>query len=274
MARMLIWLPAPVDDVRAALHKSGIASGVAVPVRSGTVIVSRDRMGGSIALQWVYGFIRQSRKSAVAVAWDDNASLIYAFSGAVSLGWEWGGDKAVRDLMIGLSGRKVQRPGLALLSALTTSKQGQAKQGRAANRIATALGADEATVLRYVQQHEQRMSPAGFLDDIGKSDVAAVVRAMDVSQFDAWRTGRSFMSEFWLATGAAALACVVLFVAGRNVINSLGESVASIAQLVVLVLMGISFLIAWQRVRYRTTRQPIDDVLPVVELPSDNQSAR
>ncbi|CAM3611850.1 hypothetical protein KIPE111705_16740 [Kibdelosporangium persicum] len=263
-ARMIIWLPAPVDEVRQALHKSGVGAGVVVPVESGTVVVPRGLMGLSIAAQWIYRARRRLGRPALLIGWDDEASVVSVLGGPATLAWGWGRVAAGRRLLARLGGLgPLRRALLSLNVALVGSQRGSRRQAKSARTIATALGADEALVLRYVQQDEKRLPPEVLLREVGKPDVADLVVMVERGAFDKWRTGKP-VTMGW----ANALLALALVVATALLFFVPVE--ALVVYLIGLVLTVV-LLVVSQRLRYRYARQPVDEVLPVA---SDNQSAR
>ncbi|SMC96533.1 hypothetical protein [Kibdelosporangium aridum] len=272
-ARLLIWCAAPIHEVRAVLHRYGMRS-VLVEVESGTVVVPRDQMSLSVATQWGYKVTRKTHKAAVVFAWDDQAMLILPVA-AVAFGWSWGDDKAAMNVMAQLADYgRARKASMALLNAVLPSRQAPDKQARAAKRIAEAMGVDEATVRPRVQQYEHRLPPEQLLDELGKGDVATVVRAVDAGHFDGWRAGRNKVIEWKRRYNSALLIAVALGgIVGFTV--ALMLPFLGVGPILLGPAFGILVLnIFWQWTRYRIRQLPIDEVLPIVQLPSDNQSAR
>nr|CEL16068.1 hypothetical protein [Kibdelosporangium sp. MJ126-NF4]CTQ93994.1 hypothetical protein [Kibdelosporangium sp. MJ126-NF4] len=267
-----------MDEVRPLLHKGGVGSGVVAPVESGTVLVPRDRMGLSVAAQWVYRLVRRLGKAAVIIGWNDRASIVYPITGAVSAGWGWGGEKEGVRLTADLGGMgALKRAGLSLATAMSGSPGSERRQAKAAERIATATGADTATVLRYVRQYEQRLAPDLLLAAIGKPDVATLVRLADAGRFDQWRTGRSMLAEWRRSYLPILLLLLALTVVMTYTAELLAMLDPTVKYVLVPALVLLVMLITWRRARYRTARMPVDEVLPVVQVPdewSDSQSAR
>ncbi|ALG05570.1 hypothetical protein [Kibdelosporangium phytohabitans] len=276
-SRMLVWVPAPVREVRPLLHASGVSSAVVIPVESGTVLVPRERIGLSAAAQWVHRAVRQLGKAVVIIGWNDRASMVYPITGAVSQGWGWGGEAAVLRLMAELGDMgALKRVGLGLLSAVNGSPGRERRQTQATERIAAATGADQEIVRRHVQTYEQHLAADRFLDEIGKPDVAALVRLTDAGRFDQWRTERSMMLEWRRAYLPALLLLFVVVIVVTVTVDPHAVFAWTLTYVVAPVLILAVMLFAWRRARYRTARMPIDEVLPVLQLPeaSDNQSAK
>jgi hypothetical protein len=188
--RMFVWVPAAIDDVRQELGNARVSAAVLVPVETGTVVVLTEPVKVGVAAKWTYVIGRKLRTVGVVVVWNEDAAGVYPVTGALALGWEWGGDEAALNL-IAVAGRR-GRIGRALLSAaqtVSTSRDNEAKQNRAAGRIASALRADVGAVTGHVRRWEYGGLPAvvELLTRAGKPDVIPVVRRMDAGTFERWR---------------------------------------------------------------------------------------
>ncbi|MET0234875.1 MAG: hypothetical protein ABW224_09580 [Kibdelosporangium sp.] len=67
-ANVLVWVPAPVDAVRKAAHKSGAGQAAVVAVESGTVLVSIGQASDSDVTAWLIA-CRKAGRAVVALQW-------------------------------------------------------------------------------------------------------------------------------------------------------------------------------------------------------------
>lgn len=270
---IVIWTPGDAGDLRPALHKAGLGSAVLVPVEGGTVIVPSDKTPVSLAAMWAYQVRKKVGSSAVVLVWDDEAAAIYPVTGAVALGWEWGGDAATRQLLAreGDYGA-IRKAGLALAGRLSTAKTRPDKQRRAAQRIAAAFGADVAVVLPHVQRPDQRIALDQLMDELGRPALAEVMRLVEIGAFSGWRTEYALMES----RRRAMVMAVVIAVAVLVFVVPLSVAVVAVVALAAGLVAGAA---QWG-MQYRNSRQPVDQSLPVVRVvdgvlaASDSQSAK
>jgi hypothetical protein len=273
---IVVWTSADVAELRPALHKAGLGSAVLVPIDGGTAIVPSDRTPVSLAASWAYKIKKKVGRSAVALVWDDHASAIYPVTGAVALGWEWGGDEAARQLIAHLGDYgAIRKAGLAVAGRLATPKTGSAKQERAAQRIAEAFEVDVAAILPHVRRFEHRLALDQLMDELGKPGLAQVMRLVDIGAFNGWRTDRSMIESRRLVM----IVAVVLAVAVRFAFFPLLSPAMAVTAMIAVV-AGLAVGVVLWGMYYRNSRKPIDQVLPVVRVvdgvlvASDNQSAK
>jgi hypothetical protein len=183
---MFIWAPVAADDLRLKVPAAARPGAVRVPLEKATVLVFTEPPKLTVTVKTAY----KMRTNAVLFLWNETSAAVYPVTGAVSFGWEWGTDEQALDLITEANRYgKAGRAYLQLQMALSTSKDGEAKQARAARRIAECLHGPVDSVRAHVANRERGGAPAVFdlLEIVGQTEVAQIARLVADRAFDRWQ---------------------------------------------------------------------------------------